>query len=207
MATITLPVKALIQLLNTAVLFAGDDETLPMLRCAQIERVGDELVAAGTNRFLLGVNVVNAKFEDVPDDHTMMVTRDDVALIATSYGKAARGSFARITVTDEGWSLRVDGHAVRLEIEKPDYEFPKWRQLMGGEYGEMSPGVLLDSGFLQLFGKAKRSTNDPVRVRFPKDSGRPVQVVIQDYFIGIIMPVRDVSRDGSALLGRLGIDA
>lgn len=202
----TTPIKSLITLLDTAKEFAGTDETLPMLRCVFVERVGRDLFASGTDRFRLGVNTVSAEFDDdFPAAWSFMIERDDVEIIAASFKAAKATDKATVVVEADSLQVSVPGFAVQLRIVHQQMEFPNYRSLLAAtEYGEIPAGSMVNGDFLTSFKKVQRSKRDTFNVRFPSESGRPVRVVCGDYFVGILMPVREGQVD-IAILDKLGV--
>ncbi|WP_182359437.1 DNA polymerase III subunit beta family protein [Tomitella gaofuii] len=206
---IRVDVKGLIATLKNTVLFAGDDDTLPMLQCARVEIIGDHLYAMATDRFRIGVNRVQFKSAtNVSSGWAILVHRDDIGALEAAYKGVKRGTLATLEVNDTGMRVGVDGHAVEMNIVARDYQFPKVAQLLqvSGAHTVPTASTILNSEYLADFKKARRSTGDMVEVTFPDETNKPVRITIRDYFVGLIMPVR-LSNQGEEMLEALGVTA
>ena len=194
----TADANRLVKLLETAIVFAGDDTTLPMLRCVRLERHGDHLIGATTDRFRIGVVKIDVNWDDnAPADWATMITRDDVAQIATSYkAKGGRG-LDKITTETNGDQLVLTrtSSAITLTIDAADFNFPKWRSLiprsddkdMGG------PASVLNLDLLKGFEKAKWSTNDQLHIEYPVER-KPAIITCGHHFLGLLMPLQSNDR-------------
>lgn len=203
---------AFVRLIETAAVFGGQDDTLPMLCAVRLERHGHQLVAAATDRFRMGVVRIDAKWDDAaPADWATLIAREDVAQIVASFkNKGQTRTRAQIAVAAQADpeqphrvvpQLVIDkaGSPITLTVDTLEAEFPKWRQLIKTSTAaadEPSPERvgILNLDYLKTFDKAKWSTNDNLTVEYPADPSRPVIITCGNHFLGLQMPLRENSR-------------
>ena len=128
--TFTTESAQFVKLIETAAVFTGKDDTLPVLTCVRLERHGRYLIAAATDRFRLAAVRIDVDWEPgAPDDWATMIMGDDLKQVVSSYKSVKRG---RVTLASSVNSLVVSctGSAVALTIAPADYEFPQWRGLL-----------------------------------------------------------------------------
>lgn len=207
MTVFTADADRLVRALDTAQLFAGDDATLPMLRCVRLERHGGELLAVATNRFQVGVTRIAVEWGDnVPDDWAHLLVRDDIALITANY-KGKNSRLRKITATahpDGGLTLACTGSPVALTTEPQDVRFPKWRPLLAPtlDADDGGPAALLDLAMFKVFDKVRWSTSDRLTIKYAGRTDRPALILCGHHFIGAQMPIREANDAGdwSAIL-------
>ncbi|NKR32239.1 hypothetical protein GS538_20385 [Rhodococcus hoagii] len=211
-AAFTADATAFVRLVETAAVFGSNDDTLPMLCAVRLERHGNQLVAAATDRFRLGVVRIAAQWDDAaPADWATTISRDDVAQIVTSFkNKGQSRREAKITVAaQQNTELRhrvvgqlvisKAGSPITLTVETLESEFPKWRQLIqtstdAADQPSPERTAILNLDLLKTFDKAKWSTNDSLTIEYPADPTRPVVITCGHHFLGIQMPLRTNER-------------
>ncbi|MFZ2175681.1 MAG: hypothetical protein WAW17_16915 [Rhodococcus sp. (in: high G+C Gram-positive bacteria)] len=193
-------------LLKTAAEFASRDDTLPSINVVHLEVQNNQLLAVGTDRFVMGVAraSVAGPAEQLPEGFLLDVTVTDVKALLPLLKVAKRDeSSLTVSVTvgkDALHLLRSDGVAARLV--DADVEFPKWRHLMGNARNAQRIGtatghaVSISPDLLAKFAKAKRA-GDFMAIEPNQESAyRPIVIRVGTHFIGILMPTR--VPDGSS---------
>lgn len=183
------------RLITTATLFAGNDDTLPMLKCIRFIADGKNLISVATDRFMVGASrapmVTAEPFEFLLDR--------EQAKIISDIAKPGRRHWrildrATLTLTPKGKKLNVSFAVQDITVGVPtkDLDFPKYSQLFKKQDPD-NPGlpfIAVNPNYLAKFGKVATLLNDhQMGMTFTKPS-RPIQVNIGQDFCGLIMPVR-----------------
>ncbi|NCL73768.1 hypothetical protein [Rhodococcus sp. YH1] len=201
MTIFTADADRLVRALDTTQAFAGDDTTIPVLRCIRLERHGRYLLAAATNRFQIGCTRIEVDWaDDAPVDWTHLLVRDDIALIVANY-KGKNSRMRKITASAAatgGLTLSCTGSPVALTTEHQDVQFPNWRPLLAPtlEADEGGPAGLLDLAMLKTFDKARWSTSDHLRIKYAGRTDRLALVLCGHHFVGAQMPIREPDGQG-----------
>lgn len=192
--------KALHTVLTDALLFAAPQavaKELPMLGAVWVEAGGGHLVAAATDRSVLGVSRVQysgAAF-------TAMISVQDVRSLARIARTPLKRdeSWREATITlGEGW-LRFDFNSGEdVTVKGMDVDCPQWRNIVPDNADRM--GGIVGMGYQpRLVGKftkvrVEEQSRGARMVMFPSvtTNGRPGPTVVRigEDFIGVLMPFR-----------------
>lgn len=185
--------------LSDATLFCAPASALmPALEAVRLEAGGGQLVAAATDRYMLGVSRV----EYSGAAFTAMIEASDAKALAALAKTGKRAESSREVIVDV-----VDGGAVvtfrfstgeELTVRGLDYEFPNWRKLLPATAERM--GGIVGMGYrpsqLVKFTKVRAGEPDATLVVLPSltRDGAPGPTVVQvgEGFIGLLMPARGV---------------
>lgn len=198
------------EILSDAAIFAGRDDTLPMLTCVRLQiGVGGQIVAAATNQFTLGRRTYQLETKPTSAVEVLMpVTEvDAMAKIHTARRRGVRNPL-RIVVTGklpyDKDSRSSEGGSVRVSSGGGDWrEVVSTHRCMAIEFVDID--ALLDSEmkrepglpsligfnpeFVALFSKVSRRRGESMHVRLSTPS-RPMLVTIGEHFTGLVMPAR-----------------
>lgn len=193
---LTLKAHALHTVMSDALAFAGTDATIPAINGIRLETVQRgaivDVIAVATDRFTLGVSRADGSGDILPGFNLTASDAKNVVRIAKTVARMQ--SYRTVDVETDDYTQNVvftfsSGESVT--VRKPDYEFPRWRQLFPADDAGMSDdvsGIGYTPEYLAKFGKVAASKRNPMRF-FPRVS-KPGVVMIGDDFMGIIMPVR-----------------
>lgn len=193
----------LLRILTEAQRFAERDNCFPVIYSVQLTCTGTDLIAAATDRFVLGASRTEIsqalnpdgvpKFEVLPD-------LDHVRLIGTALrqGRRTRApkALVRLRVTPKAtrMDLVIGGRTLDTVLQIPTMrqEFVQWRYLIPEELPKESsvPEIGLDAQKLAQFATAGR--HRPLRWYFQGPT-KGVVCLGAD-FVGIIMPVRNTGQ-------------
>lgn len=198
----TMMAAALFTVLSDALLFTSSPAArLPMLEAVRLEFGAGQLVAAATDRFVLGVSRV--AYSGRP--FTMLVSGGEAKALAKMARTAKRDEDSR-EVRIEDAVCEPSKFAVTfrfstgeaMTVRGIDVEFPAWRHLLPSDAARM--GGLVGMGYhparFARFTKARLAEQDAgaQMVVFPTtgDQGKPGPTVITigENFIGLLMPIR-----------------
>lgn len=190
--------KDLADALADALLFAGNDYTLPVLNGIRLEADGVQLTAVGTNRYVLGVR----KVELPSDAFTFLLNRDDtkdlISLLKTRQHTHKRGPEVSVAVAEpngpgNGRLMTVKTDALTVQYNEVPGEFPKWRGLVENMKANEKKDTVgtcgLNAHYLALF--SRLSTVGPMTPLRLTTTGANdgVQLSAGDFW-GALMPVR-----------------
>jgi hypothetical protein len=199
----TMKAAALFTALSDALLFASPPSAqFPMLEAVRLEFGAGQLVAAATDRFVLGVSRV----EYAGRAFTRLVSGSEAKALAKMAKTAKRDEGSReVTIEDGDVDARTafavtfrfsTGEA--MTVRGLDVEFPDWRRLLPSDESRM--GGLVGMGYnpahVARFTKARPAEQGAgaQMVVFPTtgDKGKPGPAVIRigENFIGLLMPIR-----------------
>lgn len=185
------------RVLATARIFAGKDNTLPMLTCVKLQATGTHLIAVATDRFNLGAAA--CKYDGEPFELMLAPEAQAVLLAAVNPGKGSLGRLRTVGLrrTPKGRYLYVavrNGEdSVSLALRPSTAEFPAWRQLIPEKMPmENTVAVIgLDPVRLAKFGQVRKLHPDYSSPQFFFTSpSKPVVCRMGDDFIGLLMPIR-----------------
>lgn len=187
-----LPAFALAQLITDTVLFAGRDDTLPMLNGIHLESTSGQLLAAATDRFTLGVAMV--PYPDGGGHEFETTLKLQQVQILARIAKACKQGEVTIASTAAGTSFTFStGEALVLpgvvDNNRVDVEFPAWRQIVAGSTRE-SGGVetmSFDPALMARFAKVSHARKMSIKFTEPN---KPALIAIGNSFIGLVMPQR-----------------
>lgn len=202
-----------VDLLARASVFAGQDDTLPMLAGVQVWVEDGRLWAAATDRYAVafafadlyappGETAVSAPSGPpllLPLDairralYVFKPTRSDshLPLEIAFPGPPAddvEASLAGgvVTVTDRtGTRVAFHTYAGNVPPMKSVIDLTAYPQDAG-----VRPDLGISPKLLARFAKVARRVDDPMRIRFPKTPAKPILVALGDDFLALVMPVR-----------------
>ena len=190
---------------SDALIFSAPASAMvPPVQTVRLEATAEQLVAAATDRFVLGVSRVD--YSGVP--FTLTMSNTDALVLAR---------MAKTLKRDQGWrSVAIDvettDRETRLDfrfasgeamtVRSTDTEFPRWRQLLPTDADRM--GSVIGMGYnpanMAKFAKVANAGSRDRMVVFPTATERgpgPSVVRIGANFVGLIMPVRGPDSDES----------
>jgi len=126
---VTLPAPAVHDVLKAVVPFAGKDTTLPMLCAVQLDTIDGYLVAAATNRYVVGRS--RAKLTEGEWAGPFLMTMVDAKRFLGAAKDAAAVILPCILSVDEGArTLSLHTEQATLNAAELDEEFPKVARAM-----------------------------------------------------------------------------
>lgn len=201
MTTVTVRSFDLHNLLKSALLFAGKDDTLPMLECVKLELVGDYLVAATTDRFRLAVIRIPAE-QGLGDDtgpFSVLLDRKQVTAALPALKTGVRDAdWQKVVLTHEGKTVgwrQTEGVSGTFADYSEDYSFPTFARLIPSDAGPVADSpqrstVCLDSAYLADWTKAAWTKGASMIIEPGATKDKPVTIRIGIYLLGIQMPLR-----------------
>lgn len=180
--------------------FASKDRTVPAICAIRIESVGDNITAAATDRFTLGISRADYSGEQVA--FTVSTSNADNLIRIT---KTRRQDATWRTVEIQPIGKIKEGYPYHLKfifstgeeltVAAETTDFPKFRQLLPDEsIDEKAQGNVAtqyNAANLAKFAKVAGSETMNVITRGRDcEIGKPSIVTIGDDFIGLIMPTR-----------------
>ena len=183
--------------LKTVMVFAGNDDTVPVLTAVRLE--SDPLTGltlTATDRYTAGR--VTLFYAGAPID-VLIGRREITAALPILKGMiSGKGqNVASVAIEVGGGMVRfvgLDGSSVT--VFTMEGEHPKVTHLFPTEdKPSLNTPVALDPAYLARFAKVTRAAREPMRLWF-HGARSPVLVKIGENFVGLIMPVRIVG-DGS----------
>ncbi|WP_198344338.1 beta clamp domain-containing protein [Mycobacterium dioxanotrophicus] len=184
----------LVRILKEASLFASSATTIPIINAVHLEASGQELVAVGTDRFVLGAS--KTELDEATGGFAAALTLQQVKTIIQLAG-ACKQAFSKVALDADGKTIRVafsSGETITLpasEIESGVHR--GWLTLLkSSPDSEPSKAMVLNPQFLAKFARVSGASR--MRVHFFGHT-RPIRVVIGDSFVGMVMPVRMADDD------------
>lgn len=196
----TIARASLWRVLTEAALFAGTDDSLPMLCSVRLEATGTHLIAVATDRFALGVS--SAPYEGTPFAITLPMAEVKLILGACKlgFGRRTLTGDVDLRVTPKGTLLHVKLGETVITVATGSYEFPRWRQLVGGSDAHVEPAAgtfKVNPRFLARLAKVGRDA------KFYRRGPRlPIMARVGDHFIAAIMPMHETGA-GNPLVWEL----
>lgn len=179
----------LINALTSALPFASDDKTIPMINAVKVEGSTDgTLVAAATNRYVLGAYTTNY----VGNAFDLLLSVDDVKTVVALLKRCRKDEPITLTLSLDRVTVRAAYSGVETtvrNIHEDHYSFPRWRSLIPDHDGKETTAVAFSPTYLALFAKVARARTEPMRMILSGDM-RPAKVLIGESFVGLIMPMR-----------------
>ncbi len=200
MTDVTLEVRAreFYQLLSEVIPFAGVDDTLPMLTGICLTSEGNDLIAAATDRYTLGVARMTLS-EPVGLFEQLLLPAKSIPRIKGMFPVARKGEpFLRLTFTDEGLVVEQAGTldqslpSTRLSVKWINASFPSWRSLLHGTGSTNRPQnveIGFNPDFMARFARARQSGESMI-LHAPENLNTPWRINIGEHFVGLIMPTR-----------------
>lgn len=195
----TMKAKALFTAVSDALLFAAPPAMMvPNLDAVRLEFGGGQLVAAATDRCVLGASRVDYCGESF----VVMVAGADAKVLVKMAKTLKRDEGSRevaIEVADDGAQVTFRfSTGESMTVRGLDVQFPQWRQLIPANAARM--GGIVGMGYnptlLAKFAKVRPDEHSEARrmVVFPSvtSSGKPGPTAIRvgKDFIGLLMPIR-----------------
>lgn len=180
----------LARVLHNAMLFASRDDTLPMLNAVQLQATGERLIAAGTDRFSLGVS--SAPLESEP--FKIMLRLEQAELIGRM-AKPGRGGgrklrSAELSLSPQGKRFTVAfGTGESVSVPTLDATPVKWQQLLTQEF-EPIEFIAVNAQYMARFGKVDGGDGRSYMNMWFRSPSKPIRVQVGPDFVGLIMPVR-----------------
>lgn len=202
MSTVTVRSFDLHNMLKSALLFAGKDDTLPMLTCVKLELIGDYLVASTTDRFrlaLIRIRVEQGLGDDTDGPFSVLLDRKQVAAALPALKTAVRDAdWQKVVLTSEdkmvSWR-QTEGVSGTFADHSADYQYPTFARLIQPDPGPVaespqSSTVCLDSAYLADWAKAAWTKGASMIIEPGATNAKPVTIRIGTYLLGIQMPLR-----------------
>lgn len=170
--------------------FASKEKHLPSIGVIRLEASEAGLIAAATDRFVLGVSRGDYQGEQFALSLSG-ASADSLIRLAKTAARDKSHRTAELELLEGGKKLSVtfsSGEALILETE--DYEFPRYRALIPSAEripAEVSPSVGLNAENLAKFAKVAGSHQMKLT---NMGADKPQIVSIGSDFIGLVMPVR-----------------
>lgn len=197
-ASNTMKAKALHTALTDALLFAAPSSMrLPFLEAERLEFGDGQLVAAATDRMVVGVSRV----EYVGDSFTVVVAAREAKALAkmarttTRSGQASR----RVEIVHQGRDVAFEfSTGESMTVRALDAELPDWRKLIPRDAHLMggSVGLGYHPSLVAKFTKVRLDEQGPgtsmVLFASVTSSGKPGPTVVHvgANFVGVLMPQR-----------------
>jgi DNA polymerase III sliding clamp (beta) subunit (PCNA family) len=198
-ARVALKAHDLRRAMANAALFASKDSTFPAL-CAvrlEISDDGTELVAVGTDRFMLGADAVPCACAIDGEGRggvSALIDRLDAERIAKAIkaGKPGRDDYLRLTLTG-GDTVTVETGDVTMTVRQVDGAYPKWRGLIPGPLADSEQCVArvgLTTKLVAAFTKVEPAWPGAPMELSLRHPSKPIRVKIGETFVGILMPYK-----------------
>lgn len=179
--------------LNTALKFAGKDDTIPMICGLDLSIHDGKLAVVGTDRFRVGAIRMDVKELTGGSGRIGFLGRDAVAkLLKVIQGGTAGQKREPLMVRVElGIFEVVDVDNTRIALHLQGSEFPRMDKILSTTLADESNcGTFhVNPDFLADFRFAKWNSGDSMRVHAVSPH-KPLLVTIGDYFLGIQMLIR-----------------
>lgn len=179
--------------LNTALKFAGKDDTIPQICGLDLSIHDGKLAIVGTDRFRAGAIRMDVKARTGGSGRLGFLGRDAVVkLLRVIQGGTASQKREPLMVRVElGIFEVVDVDNTRIALHLQGSEFPRMDKILSTTLAdEATCGTFhVNPGFLADFRFAKWNSGDSMRVRAVAPN-KPLVVTIGDYFLGIQMLIR-----------------
>lgn len=189
----------LYRILTDAQMFAGRDNSLPMLYGVQLEADGKRLHARATDRFTLGISTT--VYEGPAFKVFLPMPEVDLLRAFTRPGRGWRKTrIATLHCTPQATILRVSIDGATVSVPAGRVEFPKFRQLFpstGTEVEAFTGGMGFNPAYLARFGRVG-GRHSGARY-YQQGRNKPMVVTVGDDFVGLIMPVRTPDDQASRL--------
>lgn len=199
--------------LAPALHFAGRDDMLPILCAVKISLEGNVLTAIATDRFVAGIFTQPVQAEgDLPPFELLLPRSAVSGLLSMFYPRKKRRSDGRtIKFTVRGNRLELagttaHGYPASIVLEGMDGEYPNAAVVIEQACQEQEQPAKVSGFNASLLAIVRHVVRDPrhevLEVYTPFGgldalgrplAGRPLGVVVGDYFRGAIMPRRRVS--------------
>jgi DNA polymerase III sliding clamp (beta) subunit (PCNA family) len=191
--------------LAPALHFAGRDDQLPVLCAVHVRLEGNTLTATATDRFVCGMFTHTLEPDDPLEPFELLLPRSAVSgLLSMFYPRRKRHSDGRVIkfrVTGNRLELEgttVHGYPASIVLEGMDGQFPKVAELVEKACQEQErpqASAAYRADFLALMRHVVRPgfSPEPVQLFAAAAVGKPMGVVVGDYFRGVIMPRRLLS--------------
>ena len=162
-----------------------------------------------TDRFTAIALTVDATLYST-DPWTFVMRRVDAEEIIAGYKRVGRQGMLALESDGEGAvHVSVTGSSARFKVSGAEYEFPPITRLWASADAlRATPGVAtaLDDRYIEKFRKSRVSASDRLVAYFREDDERgtkPVQVMVGEYGVGLVMPFRSDGRNDA--MGVIGL--
>lgn len=203
-ATFTVTVQDFLRTVSNAALFAGTDETLPVLNAVRLEISEPDqnaevtLTAVATDRYSIGMDTCKAV--GVTAAAPLLIRLQDVKSLVKACKNVptrSRPSTFVVAWVEDDSRVRFDiAYDNSVTVRQQDGEFPKYRSLIPDQSAyDAADGVHrvgLNPVYLARFALVDGGTGKsrPTMVMDWMTATKPAKVQLGDTFTGLIMPVR-----------------
>lgn len=183
----------LARILDDAAIFALRDSKMPTINAVRLESSAKNIVAIGTDRFVMGASAVEYPDGDGPEFAASL--RLTQAQMVARIAKSCKAAFASVSieVSDAGFVFTFTTgetySAPKVVAASESAEFPDWRKLIDRHIGlEVTGGTIgMNPQYLAKFGRVHDAHRMVLQMVNPM---KPVIVRVSTHFIGLIMPIR-----------------
>ena len=198
--SIELRTNELVRVLKDAQLFAHGDNTIPVINAVHLESRDKELIAVGTDRFVLGVS--KTELDEITAPFTAALPLRQVKTILQLAG-SCKQAVSKVTLDADEKTVRVafsSGETLTLPAELETGAHRGWLKLLDSTPDDTpSKAMLLNPALLAKFSRVTGGGQARARLHF-FGMAKPIRVTIGDSFVGMVMPCRmpdDASADWS----------
>lgn len=201
MMSIELMTNELVRVLKDAQLFAHGDNAIPVINAVHLESRDKELIAVGTDRFVLGVS--KTELDEITAPFAAALPLRQVKTILQLAG-SCKQAFSKVTIDADENVVRVafsSGETLTLPAELETGAHRGWLKLLDSTPDDTpSKAMLLNPALLAKFSRVTGGGQARARLHF-FGMAKPIRVTIGDSFVGMVMPARmpdDASVDWEA---------
>lgn len=199
--SVQLMTTELVRILKDAQLFAHGDNMIPIINAVHLELRGEELIAVGTDRFMLGAS--KTEVDEATGPFVAALPLRQVKTIIQMAG-ACKQAFSKVALDVNDDKIRVafsSGETLMLPAELEAGAHVAWLKLLeSAEDSPPSKAMDLNPQLLARFARVSANRATRMRLHF-FGYAKPIRVSIGEAFVGMVMPVRmpdDVSMDWAA---------
>lgn len=197
--SVQLMTNELVRVLKDATLFAHGDNNIPIINAVHLELRGEELIAVGTDRFVLGASKTEVE-EDSAGPFVAALSLRQVKTIVQLAG-SCKQAFSKVALDATDKEIRVaftSGETLTIPAELETGAHRNWLKLLESTPdNDPSKAMDLNPQLLAKFARVSGGRSARMRLHF-FGYAKPIRVSIGDGFVGLVMPVRmpdDVSME------------
>ena len=195
---VTLDARDLLTVLVNASLFAGTDDTLPILNAVRLEARGGFLHGYGTDRYRVGevrVPLERSDGEDFAVTLSVKTVRTWVPILKSAVLAQKGVRVQETTLTEDHGTVTLECFTATVRAAAVDGDYPKIRGLFFTEEPKFEGGTMgFNPAYFASFTKVqdfKNGTRNLPLVFVPgPNPNKPHMFLFEDWFRGLIMPVR-----------------
>ena len=188
--TVQLMTSELVRILKDAALFVRTSPDIPIINAVHLSTRGQELIAVGTDRFVLGASKAELDADSSGEFAAALPLRQVKTILQLA--GACKQSWSRVAIDSGEDGVRVafsSGETLVLPAGLETGAHIAWLKLLHSA-PEDAPSKAMDLN-PQLLARFGRVSGGSSRARwFFFGHTRPVRVTIGDDFVGIVMPIR-----------------